>query len=89
VNANHETQAAAPAYLTAIEGILEQRQEAEARERTVIEGLNEALAKLGYKIVPLRGGTKPQSLVGRSTDPGFNDTPKRRGRPPKAKVDTA
>ena len=62
----------APAYTAAIEKILEEREQAQARERAVIEGLNTALAKIGYKIVPLRGATAAQEM------------PKRRGRPPNA-----
>ena len=77
----------APAPIAAIEEILAQRQVMRARERDVIEGLNAALAKIGYKIVPLRGPAKPQPRLGSTAEPATSDTVKRRGRPPKAKTE--
>jgi hypothetical protein len=47
VNANHQTETPGPtpAYVVAIEGILEEREQTQAREWTIIQGLNDLISQ--------------------------------------------
>jgi hypothetical protein len=78
----------APAYITAIEEILEQREQVLAREREVLEGLNSVLNKIGHRIVPLEGTSRRWGRLLGNGEEAPEETPRRRGRPPKVKTES-
>ena len=78
-----------------VDDLLAERQAVVEKERELVQSLNGALRKMGYEVVPVDGGVADRPRRGRP--PGHRGRPrgrpvmagrsKRRGRPPKVKVE--
>jgi hypothetical protein len=81
-------------WLKSVDDLLAERQAVANKERELVQSLNGALRKMGYEVVPVDGGVADRPRRGRP--PGRRGRPrgrppmasKRRGRPPKVKVET-
>jgi hypothetical protein len=75
--------------LQSVESLLVEKEAVAAKEKELIDGLNAALGKMGYRVVPTNSVAKPQ---GRPAGSGKASAPaaagsgngRRRGRPAKA-----
>ena len=59
-----------------VESLLADKQAMAAREKKLIEDLNAALAKMGYRVVSTKGSTETPKKPGRPPGSGKSQAPK-------------